>query len=809
MIRVQRTYVKRTLGITVLLAASVLFVACPSPFDGSSANDSGASGSVVVAVETALEAQSIIPEVESLVDEYHITLSRSGFADVSASTTTVSALIETLAVGTWSVLVEAIDTGPDPDVVVGSGSAAVSIVAGATETVAVTVTPRQSGSGGIDISVSWPIGQIDGVTLAGLQLDGEGPPGDISAALTVLANGRRYVNTAIASGSYVLTLILERAGNPVTTVIEAVQVYDNVVTTGSIALAANEIGQAPTSPSGFTASLDGFNVNLSWTDNANTETGYELQRRVGNAAYEALSVEPAGTVSYTDTTAPQGSSVTYRVRATNQYGDSAFVTSNAVSVPAEPIVFVAPAPVGQAGATGTRGNPVDTLSEGLDIAVANGYTDVRIAAGTITENAVVEIDIDGVMISGAHDPSNNWAQDTATLSTTITIDPGSISAAENGVIAIGPSNGLDVAIADLDIRFVSAAPLNILGIGQAISVNTASGNVTLDRISIDADARFPADLWGLGVSNGNVLLRDSRIEVGGTEFVNGSFAFGVAVNHGTPFDVVEILRSEIVIRTVDATTMNGIEIQSGRLEVRESTISAESGFSQDTGSWNGIQLLGFQPDVLVERSRITGDFSTSGVNAWGVQQGSGSSFSRLQMINSVIDLRGDQNTLRGIQASNGVTSTDIAASTIVLFSAANNAQATRFLDTDPILNNSLVATVQTSSGSPGLPIGFDSGNPAGSGSNYFATLGGGAVGNWTGNGNVWDTATDPTTFFVDPSGTDGNPDNDFALAVGAPNDLKQGGADLSGSGLTIDFVGTVRTGNGDNGYSIGAFEQDG
>ena len=71
-------------------------------------------------------------------------------------------------------------------------------------------------------------------------------------------------------------------------------------------------------------------VNLFWDDNSNTETSYELWRRVGTSEefvlYKTL---PENTISYNDNGLSELLTYYYKVRAINKYGESAF--SNIVS----------------------------------------------------------------------------------------------------------------------------------------------------------------------------------------------------------------------------------------------------------------------------------------------------------------------------------------------------------------------------------------------------------------------------------------------------------------------------------------------
>ncbi|MDB5185807.1 MAG: hypothetical protein JWL85_330, partial [Candidatus Saccharibacteria bacterium] len=110
----------------------------------------------------------------------------------------------------------------------------------------------------------------------------------------------------------------------------------------------------PTTPTGFTATLSGSSVKVSWqaaTDNVGV-AGYYLLR--DNVRIASLS---ATTLTYTDTTAPQGLNHTYTVRAYDAAGNKGALTVGLiVAVPDTT------APTVPTGLKGTAGSKSVTLS---------------------------------------------------------------------------------------------------------------------------------------------------------------------------------------------------------------------------------------------------------------------------------------------------------------------------------------------------------------------------------------------------------------------------------------------------------------
>lgn len=99
----------------------------------------------------------------------------------------------------------------------------------------------------------------------------------------------------------------------------------------------NETSAAlPAAPSGLgTTVISASQVNLAWTDNATTETGYLVERAPGLNATTGFiqigSVLPPGTAAYSDFSTTGSTSYTYRVRAQNTGGYSGYSTANATT----------------------------------------------------------------------------------------------------------------------------------------------------------------------------------------------------------------------------------------------------------------------------------------------------------------------------------------------------------------------------------------------------------------------------------------------------------------------------------------------
>ena len=93
----------------------------------------------------------------------------------------------------------------------------------------------------------------------------------------------------------------------------------------------------PANPSAMTATQTAvLTASVSFTDNANNETAFQLERAVTGGAFAVLATLPAragtGNVTYVDNTVAASTSYTYRVKAMNGVMSSAYATSNAVVI---------------------------------------------------------------------------------------------------------------------------------------------------------------------------------------------------------------------------------------------------------------------------------------------------------------------------------------------------------------------------------------------------------------------------------------------------------------------------------------------
>jgi fibronectin type 3 domain-containing protein len=99
----------------------------------------------------------------------------------------------------------------------------------------------------------------------------------------------------------------------------------------------------PAAPSLLTAAAPTSDrVNLAWRDNSNNEEGFEVERKVGSGAFVLLSTTAANATSLADRQVQPNTTYTYRVRASNSGGKSAYSNEATVKTPALPAPPTAP-----------------------------------------------------------------------------------------------------------------------------------------------------------------------------------------------------------------------------------------------------------------------------------------------------------------------------------------------------------------------------------------------------------------------------------------------------------------------------------
>jgi hypothetical protein len=102
----------------------------------------------------------------------------------------------------------------------------------------------------------------------------------------------------------------------------------------------------PEAPTGLNATARSSNqIDLTWTDNATNEKGFKIECKTDTTSYVQIATTGANTTSYSHTGVSAPTTYTYRVRAYNKYGDSAY-SNEATATPLAPPASAPTIPTG-------------------------------------------------------------------------------------------------------------------------------------------------------------------------------------------------------------------------------------------------------------------------------------------------------------------------------------------------------------------------------------------------------------------------------------------------------------------------------
>lgn len=254
---------------------------------------------------------------------------------------------------------------------------------------------------------------------------------------------------------------------------------------------------APTGLSVAAVPLSSTSLQLSWTDNADNETGFRIERSTAGGAFVELSSQaPANAGTFTDTGLQPSTTYAYRVRATNAGGNSAYSnTATATTPPAAPSNLVTTALSTTSIQLSWTDNSPDEAGfkierrtgtgafTALPVVAANGtstvtFVDTGLAPGTAYTYHV--------RASNANGDSANSSDVTAT-----TLQPGKISVAPTkvnlGAVKVGAAK-----TGHFQIKNLGAGPLHVTvpaGSG-AFTAAPVGGSTILPKKSLTVNVTF-------------------------------------------------------------------------------------------------------------------------------------------------------------------------------------------------------------------------------------------------------------------------------------------------------------------------------
>ncbi|NIO81048.1 MAG: hypothetical protein GTN53_10600, partial [Candidatus Aminicenantes bacterium] len=94
----------------------------------------------------------------------------------------------------------------------------------------------------------------------------------------------------------------------------------------------------PAAPTGLTANAVACDqIDLSWTDNADNESGFKIERSPDGTNFSQMDTVGANVTNYSDTTVAENTTYWYRVKAYNSAGDSAYSNTANATTPTCPV----------------------------------------------------------------------------------------------------------------------------------------------------------------------------------------------------------------------------------------------------------------------------------------------------------------------------------------------------------------------------------------------------------------------------------------------------------------------------------------
>ncbi len=285
------------------------------------------TGSFTLTINSENTGRTILPDVGGSIASYRIEIKDETPAVIYTSLITGTSESIDLPTGTYNITVYGIDTIDGTGDVVAIGSVSVTITAGTAAGAVVSLFPLEAGTGAINVTVDWSaVNSITVIINVSATLDG-GPIG-----LSTLSTSANYTAADISFGSHMLIFYLEYGDSLTMAVAEAVQVFENLTSSDTIDLNDVDFSSLPPStPTGLIAVESSGQIDLSWTDTSNIETGYVIERSVtNNTSYVVLANLAAGTVSYSDTGVTAGTTYYYRVKAVNSNGPSDYSNEQSI-----------------------------------------------------------------------------------------------------------------------------------------------------------------------------------------------------------------------------------------------------------------------------------------------------------------------------------------------------------------------------------------------------------------------------------------------------------------------------------------------
>lgn len=273
----------------------------------------------------------------------------------------------------------------------------------------------------------------------------------------------------------------------------------------------NPVTPPPATPTNLAVSIiSSTQLNLSWTDNSNTESSYVVERKIGmDGNYSLVTTLPADSTSFQDTNLQKGVLYYYRVAASNNFGKSAYSNeaSGTTTLPAPSNLVVSVASLIQLNlswadnSNGSGSFQIERSTGGAYVTVGQtGPGNITFSDIGLTPGMTYSYRVRGITpyttsaysnISGGTTPATAdfTVNNLTSLQTVLT----SVQSGESVLVSAVPNNM---------ITLTGGLPL-VLKQGVTLAGNCASGGPT---IHITGGVGLPLNFNGLSLSGNNVIF---------------------------------------------------------------------------------------------------------------------------------------------------------------------------------------------------------------------------------------------------------------------------------------------------------------
>jgi regulation of enolase protein 1 (concanavalin A-like superfamily) len=236
----------------------------------------------------------------------------------------------------------------------------------------------------------------------------------------------------IATAAADTTSFSDTTAAPATTYVYRVRAFnDKGESANAVSPAVSTPMLPPDAPTGLTATAAGTKIDLAWIDASSNEAGFTIERSSDGVSFAQIASVGANVTAYGDATAASGVAWTYRVRAFNNAGVSAYSNTASATLP---IGLPAPwtkADIGSVGLAGSSTYSAGTYTlkgSGSDIAGTNDS--FHFAYQAITGNFTITARVASMQ------STNAWAKAGVMVRESLAAN------AKNAAVLVTPSNGI-------------------------------------------------------------------------------------------------------------------------------------------------------------------------------------------------------------------------------------------------------------------------------------------------------------------------------------------------------------------------------